>query len=483
MVALFVLLLCGQLILSILSIKINSKKVIINTKSKIATGNPYPQQKKKKKLNNYNNNNNNNNDNNIVVKSIVDKSNIVDRVDQEDRYLVEVVEISDKGEGIVFIPTDSSMIDSDDDNRENNNDDCDDATARSALGMKRNMIRVLIPNLIPGDKAYIRIDNLNASLSALSDYPKLNTHKFNKITSKNNNNNINHNAIKVYGSAVKLLDASLDRVKPSCTISHTCGGCQIQHMNYPQQLRFKKRLLVNAFQQLDAQLSSSSLSSLSSSSTSSSLSSSTSSSQPSLSSSSSQAPFPSSASSINITNMITDVIPSLSIHNYRNKLQFSIQLLHASSQYELKKRRRITSRGDDGIIGNIFNIDKYNNNILPTTIITSAVIPSMQPSLLPPKLTSLSSLSTQPISMKNTNKVLSTSNSINTIKYHSKDIKEKRKIVIGLFESNSNIVVDTITCDIQHELVNDILKDIRSFLFHQDGVTIYDEGKLLYWYF
>ena len=467
MVALFVLILCGQLILSILSMKINSKKVIINTKSKITTVNPYPQQKKKRKHNNNNNNNNNDsNNNNIVVKSIVDKSNIVDSVDQEDIYLVEVEEISDKGEGIVFIPTDSSMIDSDDDNRENNNDDCDDATARSTLGMKRNMIRVLIPNLIPGDKAYIRVDNLNASLSALSDYPKLNTYKFNKITSKNNNNNINHNAIKVYGSAVKLLDASLDRVLPSCTISHTCGGCQIQHMNYSQQLRFKKRLLVNAFQQLDAQLSSSSQSSLSSLSL----------------SSSSQAPLPSSASSINITNMITDVIPSLSILNYRNKLQFSIQLLHASSQYELKKRRRITSRGDDGIIGNNFNIDRYDNNILPTTTITSAVIPSMQPSLLPPKLSSLSSLSTQPISMKNTNKELSTSNIINTIKYHSKDNKEKRKIVIGLFESNSNIVVDTITCDIQHELVNDVLKDIRSFLFHQNGVTIYDEGKLLYWY-
>ena len=285
---------------------------------------------------------------------------------------------------------------------------------------------------------------------------------------------------------MKLIESSLDRVLPSFTISHTCGGCQLQHMNYPQQLLFKKRLLVNAFQQLDAQLSSSSSSSKSQSSLSS------------LSlSSSSQVLFPLSASSINITNMITDVIPSLSIHNYRNKLQFSIQLLHASSQYELK-RRRIRSRGDapihhhqsivnsnnknihhNGIIGNDYNIDRYNNNILPTDTITSAVTPSMQPSLLP----KLSSLSTQPMSMKNTNKVLSTSNSINTIKHHSKDNKDKRKIVIGLFESNSNIVVDTINCDIQHELVNNVLKDIRSFLFHQDGVTIYDEGKSLYWYF
>jgi hypothetical protein len=513
MVALFLLLLCGQLILSILSIKNNSKKVITNTKPKISAGNLYPQQKKTKLNNNNKVNNNNNNNNNNVVKSIVHKYNKVDSVDKEDIYLVEVVEISDKGEGIVFIPTslsssydkvnsdridehqkDSSMIDSDDD------DDCADATARSALEMKRKMIRVLIPNLIPGDKAYIRIDNVNASLLessslspspsalSLSGYPKLNTHKFNKITSKNTKNISNHNAIKVYGTAVKLLEASLDRVLPSCTISHTCGGCQLQHMNYPQQLLFKKRLLVNAFQQLDAQLSSLSSSSTTSQSSLSSLS----------VSSSSQASFPLSASSINITNMITDVIPSLSIHNYRNKLQFSIQLLHASSQYELK-RRRIRSRGDapinhqsivnsnsknihhNGIIGNDYNIDRFNNNILPTSTITSAVTPSVQPSLSP-KLSSLSSLSTQPMWMKNTNKGLSTNSHINTIKHHSKDNKDKRKIVIGLFESNSNIVVDTINCDIQHELVNDVLKDIRSFLFYQDGVTIYDEGKKLYWY-
>lgn len=48
---------------------------------------------------------------------------------------------------------------------------------------------------------------------------------------------------KTYGYAriVEVLDASPQRRQPSCPLAARCGGCQLQHMSYEEQLRFKRQ--------------------------------------------------------------------------------------------------------------------------------------------------------------------------------------------------------------------------------------------------
>jgi 23S rRNA (uracil1939-C5)-methyltransferase len=42
------------------------------------------------------------------------------------------------------------------------------------------------------------------------------------------------------GRRLKLLTVSSERIKPTCEIYKFCGGCQLQHMTYAEQLRFKQ---------------------------------------------------------------------------------------------------------------------------------------------------------------------------------------------------------------------------------------------------
>lgn len=43
-----------------------------------------------------------------------------------------------------------------------------------------------------------------------------------------------------YGLLLEILEPSPDRVEPVCPVARQCGGCQIQAMSYPAQLRFKE---------------------------------------------------------------------------------------------------------------------------------------------------------------------------------------------------------------------------------------------------
>lgn len=45
----------------------------------------------------------------------------------------------------------------------------------------------------------------------------------------------------------KFVKKSPKRVKPKCQLYQECGGCNIMHLNYQEQLHFKKRLLEEAF--------------------------------------------------------------------------------------------------------------------------------------------------------------------------------------------------------------------------------------------
>ena len=44
-----------------------------------------------------------------------------------------------------------------------------------------------------------------------------------------------------YGRLLEILTPSPDRAKPLCPAARSCGGCQIQALSYPAQLRFKEK--------------------------------------------------------------------------------------------------------------------------------------------------------------------------------------------------------------------------------------------------
>lgn len=48
-----------------------------------------------------------------------------------------------------------------------------------------------------------------------------------------------------YGKCLKVLQPSNERVEPYCPYYGKCGGCQLQHMSYQEQLQFKKDLVEN----------------------------------------------------------------------------------------------------------------------------------------------------------------------------------------------------------------------------------------------
>ena len=45
---------------------------------------------------------------------------------------------------------------------------------------------------------------------------------------------------------VKILSESADRVKPFCPIYEKCGGCQLQHLKYAAQLKWKRQQIIDA---------------------------------------------------------------------------------------------------------------------------------------------------------------------------------------------------------------------------------------------
>lgn len=52
---------------------------------------------------------------------------------------------------------------------------------------------------------------------------------------------------KSYGFArlIKILKPSVSRVEPRCKVAHQCGGCQLQVMDYQEQLRYKENKVLN----------------------------------------------------------------------------------------------------------------------------------------------------------------------------------------------------------------------------------------------
>ncbi|WP_223870043.1 23S rRNA (uracil(1939)-C(5))-methyltransferase RlmD [Paenibacillus sabuli] len=57
---------------------------------------------------------------------------------------------------------------------------------------------------------------------------------------------------KTYGYAklLELLEASPDRTDAPCPIHAQCGGCQLQHLSYPAQLRWKRQHVIDSLQRI-----------------------------------------------------------------------------------------------------------------------------------------------------------------------------------------------------------------------------------------
>ena len=48
----------------------------------------------------------------------------------------------------------------------------------------------------------------------------------------------------------EILIPSPDRIKPACPVFGRCGGCQLMHLSYPAQLRYKEQKVKNALQRI-----------------------------------------------------------------------------------------------------------------------------------------------------------------------------------------------------------------------------------------
>lgn len=52
------------------------------------------------------------------------------------------------------------------------------------------------------------------------------------------------------GQLVEVLEPAIERINPPCPIFSSCGGCQLQHINYQTQLRIKKGIVEDALQRI-----------------------------------------------------------------------------------------------------------------------------------------------------------------------------------------------------------------------------------------
>ncbi len=53
-----------------------------------------------------------------------------------------------------------------------------------------------------------------------------------------------------HGRAVNCLSPSPQRIEEDCVFSKKCGGCQLRHMNYEEELRFKQEMVENSLQRI-----------------------------------------------------------------------------------------------------------------------------------------------------------------------------------------------------------------------------------------
>jgi len=97
--------------------------------------------------------------------------------------------------------------------------ECSDLIAKTgqAVGRADGMV-VYVLGPVPGERARVRIESVKAKYAV--------------------------------AELVEILRSSADRAEPFCTVFGTCGGCQVQHLAYPAQLRWKRGLIEHALRRL-----------------------------------------------------------------------------------------------------------------------------------------------------------------------------------------------------------------------------------------
>ena len=77
---------------------------------------------------------------------------------------------------------------------------------------------VFVPFLLPGERAQIKILQQKGNIA--------------------------------YGKAEEVFTPAEERVRPKCSVFFKCGGCQLQHLEYREQLKFKTRLVFEALRKI-----------------------------------------------------------------------------------------------------------------------------------------------------------------------------------------------------------------------------------------
>ena len=97
--------------------------------------------------------------------------------------------------------------------------DCTDLIAKTgqAVGRADGMV-VYVLGPVPGERARVRIETVKAKYAV--------------------------------AELLELLTTSEDRAEPFCPVFGVCGGCQVQHLAYPAQLRWKRDIVANALRRL-----------------------------------------------------------------------------------------------------------------------------------------------------------------------------------------------------------------------------------------
>jgi 23S rRNA (uracil1939-C5)-methyltransferase len=97
--------------------------------------------------------------------------------------------------------------------------DCTDLIAKTgqAVGRADGLV-VYVLGPVPGERARVRIDEVRAKYAI--------------------------------GELLEVLVTSDERAEPFCAVFGTCGGCQVQHLAYPAQLRWKRGIVENALRRL-----------------------------------------------------------------------------------------------------------------------------------------------------------------------------------------------------------------------------------------
>ncbi len=81
-----------------------------------------------------------------------------------------------------------------------------------------NNFTIFVPYTIPGDSVKVKVIKVKKSFA--------------------------------YGKLIEIIKPSDNRVTPICSIFEKCGGCQLQHVNYIEQLRIKKQKVIDALERI-----------------------------------------------------------------------------------------------------------------------------------------------------------------------------------------------------------------------------------------